>query len=1413
MVLLFRGHPPMCIVTCNPTPHVGCAPPADMAVPAERKHAQAAHALVETNTAGAEEVLRAALEDVTDTQTSSQAVLLNGLGLCALHAGRAADATALLRKAVAALPAGTVGEPGTATSQARCQLLLNLCEAQSAAGQHADTLRVASAVVKQAQGALGLSATGKAADSGRRSVRAGTGTSASGKSRLSSGATSRLFLAKWLLPAAPRPGESIGVDGALPLTEALLLGWVWCALSQEGLGMFSESLKSYTLAMAVADVDRSAANALATALKKKVALTSVALSWEQDQKLLWDHRAAPPPYASSIGLAAITPDSSLPLDRSAPRSKFTCTAPGHCGASAAYAAVPSLTTHRPSTMAPEASAPAPLSSARYARRKSASATSQAYSDLGTSYMQSPRAVRTSLGSTPMGGATAGSTKSIGSRVSEKSGVANSVGTKSAFAVYALASAQRADSALHRDQRLREDQRRRSLLRAEAAASAEAEASRAIATHGPAKHSMEYAHDRAARLALPENALTKEQRAAFAASEAALHRRVQEGGRRAQVALAAAARRRISAMRQALGRIVWALTALLSEQSANTVLPFPRVLGEVEHLRSVELAGGSERRARSLSTALWLLRKCTPPTPPRRQADEGYAKAVAMLEWLLVNFDDDAEDQMEVDEEPEIGATHDNLGHAGSALHPESQLDLLEELVHPHTPNAAERRNGQGGSRLTMQAETSPPRRNSVSQPGIGELPLTPHRISPNRRGSQVWGSFPTGRRSTTSQKPVTNDAGSVVGNSEDMMNDPAGRLLSTLPTQQIGESFGEVVLSQPRGADQLSTQAPLVTSHHHTSQPHFRPTTEPIKIVGGKRLTNIEAESPMDSFMLEEEGRMAAREAEARSLAQLQQREQAQREQAECTLRETEERMLEYQEAKRYVSAYARSGADLEEQLAVDQRLWAHDEAEARRREVEKVLHRERELAAAQRERLGLSGEAVASTPSSRHTFEAPATLPSNPIAMHVTPEMVGLINDLHASFSLFSGAPVTSRDDPPIVVSGELIGGGEVPAADVELAIDSFGVHYLAPNAHQALVSSLHKMKGRNITFIEFVQTMLALMAEPNAQMQPQALASLYTAFVLFDDGGNGMVRMSEVELVLQALSYHMDTPELEELLAMVSSRLETCDQPGDRLLPFHSFIQLLVPGLGLGGARSQDAALGRTNAFAATAAAHPGEKAPLTALSEKIASFPQLDHKQTHLLHVHFASYAADEASGAASDHMPASQLPLLMRAMDVPIAISELAGVLRELGAHDAADQVEHGLSSSTRVSTQDGPQILVDYDTALVLYQAALDKLRQLTPAVAEAELPNAELRGGAGEVPALQFEHVFANYAQPDGGVYVYDIELLLNELGLHLTHTELGAVFECICPEEQPTDQLTVEQVRAIFKEARNLSYVDRRPP
>mmetsp|Transcript_7208 Transcript_7208/g.20506 ORF Transcript_7208/g.20506 Transcript_7208/m.20506 type:complete len:1419 (+) Transcript_7208:92-4348(+) len=1405
----------------------------------ERKQAEAALIALESDPAEAVRLLSQMASDTSDPAT--RAALLNDLGLCALHEGRPADAAALLRHAVAALPAPAVEGRCVAAAKARCQLLLNLCEAESAAGHHSDTLRIANAIVQLAQSTLGVTKECGAASGALGSAVRDMGPSESARQRLSTGATSRLFLAKWLLPAPSCCHASACLDGALPLTEALLLSWVWCALSQEAMGMFSESLKSYNFAMGVADVDRSAANALVKALKKKVALTSAILSWEQDD--------------------AASADEKLAVRRGQPRCS------------------------------------------------------------GATVDGSLRSI----------GRSGGSAKNISSHVTIKAGAVNSGGTKSAFAVYALASAERAGSTLRRDQALRDERRRQAGLHAQAAARADAKASRTNLLPEVAKHSVEYARDRAARRALPEGALTENDRAALAESEAALRRRVQEGGRRAELAQAAAARKRVAASRRSLGRIVWALTALLAEKGANIAMPFSRVVGELEKLRDDEKANGSERRARSLSTALWLLRRCTPPKPPLREADESYTKAIAMLEWLLVHFDDSqvktgaavpdeqvvTKDTAAEGDEPGINRVSQPaiLAELVQASRPESErssplqvtqgpLDdparqmspisrtssaeksnLLEDLVHLASPRRAEdtreeqtatnplealirtdspHERGESARRYSMPVEGSSPHR-PTRTPSMGVLterrrsmpaersPLNKHArpMSPTKESDQStspWrrelrSSQLDGRRSRLNSPSLRNPGTSprslernlnprhsnVTSGSEANLIASASRWSTPTPATQVRKPteqilaklatitgadgyFGEVVFSQSQR--QLPLPGEAVSATHYTSHDYLPdPSAEPIKVMGGKRLTAMESPHPRSFDILEEERRAAAREAEQRSLAQRKQRAEVEQRRVAYAAEQAKASMLEYSAATRGIAADVRSALELEEKLAIDQRVWAHHEAEARRREVERVLRRESELAEAQRERLGVveSTSPLATEETTSRQSEPGPSVPlllQNRVAMHVTPEMVAFINDLHSSFALF----ITSSDvvdaNPPMVVAGELIGGGEVPASDIELVLESFGTNYLAPRAHDALKDSLKQMRDRNITFVEFVQAMVVLMAQPNEKLLPQALASLYAAFALFDDSGSGKVRMSDIELVLQALSCHLETSELDELSSLVGAHLEAHGAPDNQLVPFHSFLEYLVPASQLVHSAGNEIPSVVSTWASSSARELTSRKAPVSTLSQRLALLPALTEAQLHQLRISFAGFPADDDTMTTSDHIAPMHLQPLLHAMGISIQAADVSGLLREIGANDAASELEslhaaraqHG-NGAVLLDANPSGHSLVDFQTVQVLCQAAFFKLRHLQGDNLVSSKEDA--RNSASQTmpnPVTAMEDNFNGYVGADGRIDVDDVELLLKELGIHLAHTELESALQRLFVRQgEQANRLTLQQVHALF--------------
>ena len=289
------------------------APSAAGAATLAKLHAQVALSqLLEGAVQQAQATLTEVLDLGAQLPQSSHAAVRNDLAICAMHDGRPADALLLLERALQLLPdaSGTL-QPSMLRS--RAQLQLNLCEALLLRGSLDEAVQSATEAVRLSEMALPRH--------GEREIEG---------VRKTGGATPRLFTSKWLLPrrgpTQTQPNAPTGCAGALAAPEALLLGWLWRALAQEGQGLFQEALvrpcgaihqpqprpepqprpscnpkstpipyspspsprphphphshhylhqRSYTRAMAVAHVDRHAAGALMAALKKKIALTQL----------------------------------------------------------------------------------------------------------------------------------------------------------------------------------------------------------------------------------------------------------------------------------------------------------------------------------------------------------------------------------------------------------------------------------------------------------------------------------------------------------------------------------------------------------------------------------------------------------------------------------------------------------------------------------------------------------------------------------------------------------------------------------------------------------------------------------------------------------------------------------------------------------------------------------------------------------------------------------------------------------------------------------------------------------------------------------------------------------------------------------------------------------------------------------
>ena len=81
--------------------------------------------------------------------------------------------------------------------------------------------------------------------------------------------TAKLLTAKWLHAEV----NSDMVKGGYGLYQCLLLGWLWRALAEESLSSFTDALRSYSCAMAVASIDDQAAISLLVTLKRRIGLS------------------------------------------------------------------------------------------------------------------------------------------------------------------------------------------------------------------------------------------------------------------------------------------------------------------------------------------------------------------------------------------------------------------------------------------------------------------------------------------------------------------------------------------------------------------------------------------------------------------------------------------------------------------------------------------------------------------------------------------------------------------------------------------------------------------------------------------------------------------------------------------------------------------------------------------------------------------------------------------------------------------------------------------------------------------------------------------------------------------------------------------------------------------------------------
>ena len=386
------------------------------------------------------------------------------------------------------------------------------------------------------------------------------------------------------------------------------------------------------------------------------------------------------------------------------------------------------------------------------------------------------------------------------------------------------------------------------------------------------------------------------------------------------------------------------------------------------------------------------------------------------------------------------------------------------------------------------------------------------------------------------------------------------------------------------------------------------------------------------------------------------------------------------------------------------------------------------------------------------------------------TPSSLSLLPPSSPPSSL---SPSTGDDTPlpPATVRHEpcrLTGGGSVPTGGIDLVAEGFGRQYLSAEVWWRL----DELEGQpNVSFPVLARAVLrgmvdafgAALGEQGGVPSPPSLppveqlhcvARLYAAFSLFDASGMGAVRASDLELVLGALDVHLAEGELRDLLQLLRDRLE----------PFGA----VQAGAGGEGADALDAArLVSFTDFVALMAAEPPGGPPATPpplpTGGRAPAVPQglseEEHVATGRAFAQFADGAGADSSVAAAD------IDLVLQVLGVPLPLRELPALLQRAGERLHLSQPR------------------VELDEMLALY-AMTKGSAAATAATAVAAAPPHE--GAAEEevhLGATLRERVgaaFALFENAEGTVRAADLELVLKQLGHHLTSAEAHAAARAI---------------------------------
>ena len=263
------------------------------------------------------------------------------------------------------------------------------------------------------------------------------------------------------------------------------------------------------------------------------------------------------------------------------------------------------------------------------------------------------------------------------------------------------------------------------------------------------------------------------------------------------------------------------------------------------------------------------------------------------------------------------------------------------------------------------------------------------------------------------------------------------------------------------------------------------------------------------------------------------------------------------------------------------------------------------------------------------------------------------------------------------------------------------------------------------------------------------------------------GAVRASDLELVLGALDVHLAEGELRDLLQLLRDRLEPFGAKDSRTLSGnHIFTEMTVQAeAGGDGADALDAArLVSFTDFVALMAAEPpgGPPAPPPPLPTggRAPAVPQgLSEEERTAAGRAFAQFAD---GGGADRSIAAADVDLVLKMLGVPLPLRELPALLQRAGERLHLSQPR------------------VELDELLALY--AMTKGSAAATAAGAEPPPEkaAEEKSHLGTTLRERVGAAFALFANAEGTVRAADLELVLKQLGHHLTSAEVHAATRAI---------------------------------